>query len=82
MQDLESKFMGLQLKAVVDRIENGKATVRFEDGQELVISADKLPEKITEGSSVSVYLLSDEIDRQRREDLAKAVLNELLKDAK
>lgn len=80
--DFESKFMGVKLSAVVDRIEEGKAVLRFEDGQELAVPSEKLPHDAKEGSSLGVYLLNDELDRTRREDLAKAVLNELLTDAK
>lgn len=81
MSDVESKYMGVPLQAVIDRFEGEKAVLKLEDDQELVVAKEKLPSAMREGSSVRVYLIDDEIDRLRREDLAKSILNELLSNA-
>lgn len=79
--DVESKYLGIPLRAVIDRIEGDVAVLRFEDSQEFSIARQSLVNGISEGSSVKVYILDDKIDQQRREDLAKSILNEVLGDA-
>jgi len=81
MSDIESKYMGIPLQAVIDRIEHGSAVLRFADGQELSLPIQSLVGGMREGSSVKVYVLDDAIDQQRREELAKSILNEVLADA-
>ena len=81
MSDPESKYMGIPLTAVIDRFEEDRAVLRFQDGQELTIPKDRLTGSMNESSSVRVYVMDDAIDQKRREDLAKSILNELLVDA-
>jgi hypothetical protein len=67
------------LLAIVDRVEGSKAVLKLDDGQSLDWPADKLPGEIDEGSQVKILLLSNKGEKEEREEMAKAVLNEILK---
>lgn len=67
------------LLATVDRVEGSQAVLKFDDGQSLDWPIDKLPPEASEGSQVKLVLLSDKGEQEEREEMAKAVLNEILK---
>ncbi len=65
--------------ATVDKIETEVAVLKFDDGQVLKWSIDNLPADIEEGSQVKLVLFSNKSEQAEREELAKKVLNEILK---
>ena len=67
------------LKAVVDRFEGSFAVLVFEDGQTLNISKTKLSCDIHEGSIIWLSILNDEKETKTQKQLAKEILNEILK---
>ena len=68
----------LVLTVVVDRFENGKAVLKFDDGQELVLPKRKLPSKIQEGSVLHCELYHAEHAEERRTNIARHLLKEIL----
>ncbi len=66
------------IKAVIDRIEEGKAVIRFDDGQTLLWPIENFPDDAGEGSAVYISLTKSEIEEQKRENLAKDILNEIM----
>jgi hypothetical protein len=66
------------LTVVIDRFERGRAVLKFEDGQELILPKRKLPGKIKEGSVLHFELYRAEDAEKRRQDIAKYLLEEIL----
>ncbi len=66
------------LTATIDRFERGKAVIRFEDGQELILPKRQLPAKIKEGSVLNCEFFRAEEAEKRREDIARYLLEEIL----
>lgn len=66
-------------EAVVDRIEGGRAVLVLDDGQTLDWPRDNLPSGVGEGTKVKLVMLSAADETRDREEMAKAVLNEILK---
>lgn len=64
--------------ATVDRFEEDKAVIRFDDGQELVIDGALLPEGTAEGARVNLNFTGNQADETERVEQARAVLNEIL----
>lgn len=67
-----------RLQAVVDRFENGFAVVDFGRAGLLTIPKKYLPDNIKEGSVLIFDIMTDEMARLRNQDLAKAVLSEII----
>jgi len=72
-----------ELTCVLDRFENAKAILRFNfsncDKQELVVAKRYLPSDIKEGDIIYLELFSDKKAEERRRNLAKQMLEEILK---
>ncbi len=66
------------LTATVDRFEGSDAVVRFDDGQELVVSSEALPEGTGEGTRLTLSFMGDAADEAGRTERARDVLNEIL----
>ena len=67
------------LKATVDRFEGDFAVLSLEDGQKLNWPKEKLPKDIKEGSVVWLSILEDKEATKNQRELAKEILNEILK---
>ncbi|NQT50333.1 DUF3006 domain-containing protein [Candidatus Kuenenbacteria bacterium] len=67
-----------QLKATIDRIEEDKAVLIFDDGQKLIVPINKLPANSTAGKVLELNLIANEDVTEEKENLAKDVLNEIL----
>lgn len=67
-----------ELKVTVDRIEGHFAVLKYGDG-ELLWPKNKLPEHTHEGDVMVLVAKKDEDATKDRTELAKAMLNELLK---
>lgn len=77
MEDILSKRKSQW--ATLDRMEGELAVLKFDNGQTLNWPKNELPAGTSEGDRIKVVLLTDENEREEKEALAKAVLNELLK---
>lgn len=66
------------LEGVIDRLENGLAVIKTKEGQEVCWPAAKLPAELKAGSPVVLSLLSQQAKEQKRQALAKELLNEIL----
>lgn len=66
------------LTCIIDRFESGKAVLKFRDNQELVLPKRFLPSDCQEGDVLNVELLTQKATTARRENLAKAILKEIL----
>jgi len=77
MEDIFNKRKNML--ATVDRIEKEVAVLKFDDGQILNWSLENLPADVEEGSQIKLVLFSDKSEQAEREELAKTVLNEILK---
>lgn len=66
------------LMATIDRFEGGDAVLRFDDGQELVVSLEALPEGTGEGAKLSLSFAGDASSEADSAEQARAVLNEIL----
>lgn len=68
------------LLAVLDRFEGDKAVIRFDDGQTLVLPKDDLFNQYKEGDALYFLISPDKDLTTGREKLARALLNDLLKN--
>jgi len=67
------------LKATIDRIEEGKAVLIFEDNQQLIIEKDKLGQDIKEGQVIFFNLSQNKLAQADNEKIAKNLLQQILK---
>ena len=67
-----------ELTATIDRIEEDKAILVFDDGQKLIIPINKLPANSSAGKILEINLNANENETNEKERLAKDVLNEIL----
>jgi|GEM_PF-583722 len=70
------------IKGVIDRLEGKLAVVKLASGEELNWPVSDLPKNISAGSVVRLVLSTDESEQKIREQLAKTILNQILKDNK
>lgn len=66
------------LNATIDRFEGGKAVVRFDDSQELILAKRQLPDSIKEGSLLTFEIYRQEAHEIRRQSIAHYLLKEVL----
>ncbi len=66
------------LRVVIDRIEGDFAVLRY-DGNEILWPKKNLPTGSHEGGCLVLSALNDKDAEKEREELAKAILNEILK---
>jgi len=71
-----------ELTCVLDRFENAKAVLRFnfsvDDKQELIVAKRFLPKDAREGDIIYIELFSDTKKEERRRNLARHMLEEIL----
>jgi hypothetical protein len=75
-QELLNKY---SLTGVLDRIEEDKAIIRLDDGQEILWPKSKLPEESKEGEVIKIKLSTNRNDTEEREKIVKKLLEEILK---
>ncbi|NIW00205.1 DUF3006 family protein [Candidatus Saccharibacteria bacterium] len=68
------------MNGVIDRFEENKAVIKLDDGQQVIWPASELPERLTEGDNLRLVLSTVGDGTAEREEMAKAVLNKILKD--
>lgn len=66
------------LTAIIDRFENDLAVLEFSHNQTLTVSKKYLPKEIKAGDALQIELLSNAQLTNRKKNLAKAILEELL----
>ena len=66
------------IAGIIDRWLNGRAVVRLLDGQELIVARRHLPKESTLGDQVELHLTTPALAALTREELARAVLKEIL----
>lgn len=67
-----------KLVAIVDRFEDGRAVLKFSDNQELTISKKFLHPNAKQGDAINLEFLTNEEETRRRENLARAILKEIV----
>jgi hypothetical protein len=65
-------------KALVQKIENGQATIKLPDETLVVWPTEKLPSGITEGMTIVFEIFSEKEHEEKTNKNAKDILNELL----
>ncbi len=68
-----------ELKATIDRFEQGLAVLEFDHNQTLTVARRYLPKSAKEGDVVNVELITDMLATKRKKNLARAMLEEILK---
>lgn len=63
----------------VESFNRGQATLRLSDGQTVLWPMDKFPIGVSEGSEVRLAILNESSESERNK-LAKAILNQVLKN--
>lgn len=66
------------LKVKVGKAEADKVSLFFTDGQKVTVNGKFLPESSVEGDILYVQLLSEEQNKQTKQEIAKEVLKEIL----
>ncbi len=69
----------IQLRATIDRFEDGKAVLILDDGQKLILDKSKLTEDVKEGDLIFLNLSKSKEATSEQEKLAKNILKEILK---
>jgi hypothetical protein len=64
-------------KLELDRIEGEKAVLFDEEGVEIILPVGLLPKGIAEGDDIILTVASDEAEKQKNEQKAKDILNEI-----
>lgn len=67
-----------ELTCTIDRLENGQAVLDFGSYGSLTLAKKHLPKTAKEGDALTVELLTDQAATKRRENLARAILEEIL----
>lgn len=67
-------------KGVIDRIEENKAVIKLDDGQQVIWPVSELPEGLTEGNNLRLVLYTAPDDTKNQEEMARAILNKILND--
>lgn len=68
-----------KISVVIDRFEGEKAVLKLEDGQTLIVPIEFLPEEASEGDVLRLSFGNDREEKEKKENLAKSLLNEMLK---
>lgn len=66
------------IKASVQQINNGQATIKLPGEINIILPLDKLPPEITEGTAIIMEISTEEEHDKKSSQQAKDTLNELL----
>ena len=67
------------IKGTIDRFEGGKVVIKVENDQDIVIPKSYIEEAFKEGDSINVTFLTNDQATQDKENLAKDILNQIIK---
>ncbi len=73
-----AKPVSEQFVCTIDRVENGRYVLDFGKGQQLVVAKKFLPRGAKSGDVLRVELMTDRLAKKRQENLARALLEEIL----
>ena len=68
-----------KVTCIIDRIEDHQAVLRLSDKQELIVKYRYLPKNAKEGDVLKLEFLSEKMATAKNENLARAMLDEILK---
>ena len=68
------------LEGTIDRFENDQAIIKLESGATLLWPKEKMPANFIEGKVIKISLLTDNIQTEKNEEIAKNILNEILQN--
>lgn len=80
--DSLSELVKNQITGVVDRIENDKIVIIFPSGEKINLPKTTIQSNLQEGEVVTITIQKESEVTNNKKDLAKAILNELLKTEK
>lgn len=69
----------LYLTFTIDRIENGQAVLKDENGSTVIWPKNKLPAGVREGAALNFTIAGDKEAEKNKKELAKEMLNQILK---
>lgn len=72
------KYSGSNNEFTLDRFEGDKAVLLGADGQEIILPAKIFPKDAKEGDALILFITTDKEEKQKKEKLAKEILNEIL----
>lgn len=72
-------FLFMIIKLAIDRFEGDKAVLIAESGEQIIWPKNKLMEQAREGMVLSFNIQNSEEAEKDKKELAKNILNELLK---
>lgn len=75
---MSSRAQDDSLQCLLDRLVNGRAVLRFSDSQELAVARRFLPKTVSEGDVLHIHLHTEATATIQKEELAKAILREIL----
>ncbi|MDF1496725.1 MAG: hypothetical protein P1P90_01555 [Patescibacteria group bacterium] len=68
------------IKAKVVSNKDGKVTLSLADGQSFIVSESEVVGEVKEGDTVNLLLASPGLETQASQELAKNLLNQLIKN--
>lgn len=68
----------MNLKAIIDRIEDNKVVLRLEDQQEIIINIEIIDFEIKEGDVIYFSLSKSEKETKDAKNITKNILKEIL----
>ncbi|MBI4281756.1 DUF3006 domain-containing protein [Candidatus Uhrbacteria bacterium] len=69
------------LKVKLDRFEGHHAVIITEDGQQLLVTKDRLPKNANVGDELWLHIETNAMREEGRKKMAKALLDEILNPA-
>ena len=69
------------LKAKLERFEDHHAVITTEDGQQILIAKERIPQGAKEGDALWVHIETTTMREDERRRMAKALLDEILNPA-
>jgi len=66
-------------KGIIDHFEGTNAIIILGDNQKLLWPTKNLPDNIKEGEVIKLALTTDKLEKENSEQLAKNLLNQILK---
>lgn len=69
------------IKGTIDRFEGDKAVIKTEFGDQILWPKNKLSSDLTEGAVINLAIMLDSQATDSKEELAKQILNQILKNS-
>lgn len=69
------------MKAKLERFEDHHAVIKTEDGQQILIAKERVPQGAKEGDDLWIHIETTVMREEERRRMAKALLDEILNPA-